>query len=77
VNRIFDRFAALYPASDVEPWGPAVPREAVDSEFDFKPENSHALIQAFLAKLDPKANPYLRAGDAMLKEGFTGQPYRV
>jgi hypothetical protein len=77
VNTIFDRFAALFPASDADPWGPAIPREAVDPDFDFKPEYSPALIQAFLAKLDPTANPYLRAGDAMLKEGFTGEPYKI
>ena len=45
---------------------------------EFKPkESNRKALQAFLAKLDPKKNPFLRTPAEMKKEGFTGTPYEL
>ncbi|OWQ84452.1 hypothetical protein CDN99_24495 [Roseateles aquatilis] len=38
-------------------------------------EDARARVDAFLAGLDPSANPYLRSAQEMAKLGFEGQPY--
>ena len=57
--------------------GPCVPRQAVDPDFDFKPEMTNDLLSDFLHGLHHTKNHYLRSPDEMQKLGFTGIPYRI
>ncbi len=54
-----------------------MPREALDPDFDFKPEMAPALFGAFLKRLDYKANPFLRTPEEMRKLFFEGVPYEL
>jgi len=72
---VLRRLAQLYPAREDQQLGEPVPREALDREFDFKPELARALLARFLASLDPARNPYLRSAKEMKAAGFKGTPY--
>src|SRR5262249_50139405 len=75
---ILSRLAALYPGIGVpDSLGTPVPREALDPAFDFRPEQTTDLLRAFLARLDPAQNPFLRTPAEMAQAGFKGTPYKL
>jgi hypothetical protein len=76
-ERVMTRLERLYPLNPRDTRGEPVPREALDPDFGFQPEMAPALIGAFLRRLDPKANPFLRSPDEMRKLFFEGVPYEL
>lgn len=80
-RKVLDRFDALYPRDIEDELGDVVPRQAGDPEFDFRVEQTEALVNEFLAQLDHRANIFLSSPEGMLEpddEGrrFRGVPYR-
>jgi hypothetical protein len=80
-DHVLHRFSAIYPRDPRDPLGDVVPREAIDPEFDFRVEDTEALINQFLANLDYKSNKFLSPPEGILKhfddgEDFRGEPYR-
>lgn len=65
-----------FPASEdpVEEQKP-VPREFFEPSFVWSEDAVQEAIRRFVESLDPAANPYLRASEEMLANGFEGQPY--
>ena len=65
-----------FPASEdpVEAQKP-VPREFFEPSFLFSEDTMQDAIGRFMETLDPATNPYLRASEEMLIDGFEGQPY--
>ena len=57
--------------------GPLVPREAIDPGIDFTLESTDRLIDQLLRGVAPTQNPFLRAPDELLADGFEGAPYRI
>jgi len=76
-ERIVTRLERLYPLNPRDTRGEPVPREALDPDFDFRPEMAPALIGAFLQRLDYKTNPFLRSPGDMRKLYFDGVPYEL
>jgi hypothetical protein len=72
-----DRLAELFPYDKNNKLGSLVPKELLDSNFEFSPESSTQLMRSFLSSLDYKRNPYLRSPEEMLKAGFKGTPYSL
>lgn len=62
--------------SEDDSLGVPVPREALDPQFDFKPDMTAKLIDSYLKTLDYKKNPYLQSPEKMKKTGFKGTAYR-
>lgn len=58
-------------------FGRPLPREALDPEADYKPEQREEFLSRFLEGLDWKKNPFLRSPDQMKKLGFKGTPYKL
>lgn len=75
-ERVVERLERLYPLDEDDPMGDVVPREALDPTFDFRPQLTEQLVQAFLDNLIASANPFLRSPEEVMKEGFKGMPYR-
>jgi hypothetical protein len=71
------RLVKLYRFDTNDMKGPPVPREALDPAFAYDPKQATQLLRGFLQKLDPKANPYLRSAEDMIKTGFKGKPYTL
>jgi len=76
-ERVVTRLEHLYPLNSRDTRGEPVPREALDPDFDFKPEMAPALFGAFLKRLDYKANPFLRTTEEMRKLFFESVPYEL
>jgi hypothetical protein len=79
-EQVLERFCSLYPRNREDPLGDVVPREAVDPEFNFRVEQTPALINAFLSRLDCHVNVFLSPPEGMLQhfedgEDFHGKPY--
>ena len=74
-DRVLERLEVLYPLNPEDPRGAVVPREALDPDIDFHPEQIEDLINNFLKKLKPKTNPFLNPPQEMLEQGFDGTPY--
>jgi hypothetical protein len=87
-GQVLDRFEAVYRFDPDDPLGDVVPRQALDPAYDFKVEQTEALINEFLASLDHRSNRFLASPEAMLddegkdeveinEEGgpFPGRPY--
>lgn len=74
-EQIMKRLESFFPRDPQDPLGDVIPREALDPDFDFRPEETEALVNQFLAGLDYESNPFLNSPDKMLKQGFTGIPY--
>ncbi len=55
----------------------ALPREAFDPDFGYKPTQREELLNRFLVGLDWKKNPFLRSPEKMKKLGFKGKPYKL
>jgi len=64
-------------AAGEERRGPFVAREALDPDFDYKPEVARKLMADFLRGVDYTKNPYLRSPKDMLEDGFEGTPYTL
>ena len=79
-DQIMDRFERVYPRRPEDPLGDVVPRQAIDPGFDFRAEDTEALINRFLTELDHDTNRFLSSPEGMLKgdvDGhFMGTPYR-
>jgi len=71
-----ERLASQYPFDPKEMQGPPVPREALDPDFDYKPEMARELLAKFLQGLNYMANPFLRSPEEMKSDGFEGIPYK-
>ncbi len=84
---IADRLLQHYEAEEADPFedlfgdedraGKVVPREALDPDFDFRPEDGDSLMEAYLKSVDHQGNPFLRSPQEMLAEGFDKTPYRL
>jgi hypothetical protein len=57
-------------------FGTAVPREAYDPSFDVAAADSAGLIDAMLARITSRPNPYLYTPAELKAAGFPGTPYR-
>jgi hypothetical protein len=68
---------AAYHAAGRPYFGDPIPLEALDPDFDYKPEMRKVLLAEFLSRLDWKTNPFLRSPDEMKKLGFPGTPYQL
>lgn len=87
LHKVADRLLQHYEAEEEDPFddlfgdedhaGDVVPREALDPDFDFKPEDAESLMQAYLASVDYDANRFLNTPREMLAGGFDGTPYRL
>jgi hypothetical protein len=69
----YDKWTKKYDASGEDP----VPLELFDPAWTYTPTNAKNALRAFLATLDPKANPYLNTPDEMKAKGFSGTPYQL
>jgi hypothetical protein len=58
-------------------FGQPLPREALDPEASYAPEQRDQRLGQFLASLDWKKNPFLRSPEEMQKLGFQGTPYKL
>lgn len=58
-------------------FGQAIPREALEPDSGYKPEQRQEALGRFLASLDWNANPFLRSPEAMKALGFEGTPYKL
>jgi hypothetical protein len=74
-DRVLNRLQTLYPRDPHEPLGEVVPREALDPAYDFRIEDTEALINQYLIGLDYTRNPFLNNPERMIEEGFPGTPY--
>ena len=75
LKRVLERLRALYPRDPDESLGEVVPREALDPGFDFRLDQTEALVNRFLTGLDFESNPFLSSPSWMLAKGFQGTPY--
>ena len=57
--------------------GQALPREALDPDADYQPEQREKLLARFVEGLDWKKSPFLRSPDKMKKLGFKRTPYKL
>jgi hypothetical protein len=69
------RLERLYPVDPTETMGEVVPREAFDPGIDFRPEETEAMVNQFLASLNYHENVLLNSPRTMLEKGFQGTPY--
>lgn len=74
-ERVVERLLCLYPLDDDDPLGDVVPRQALDPDFDFRPEMTPNLIETYLRSLSTVSNPFLRDPGKMIEAGFVGTPY--
>jgi hypothetical protein len=74
---VVERLKAMYTVQVGQVFGPPVPREALDPEIDFKPEDTNRYLAAFLETLNPKENPFLRSPEEMMAASFEGTPYKL
>lgn len=70
-----EMLAAASPISADDFIGEVVPREMLAQGRNFDRQTNEALIQRFLASIDPTRNPYLASQRTMLEWGFDGEPY--
>jgi hypothetical protein len=74
-REIIKRLSATHSDEDDTTRDLLAPREALDPEFDYSPDQAPQLVSQFLAKLDCRKNPYLATPEQMKKGGFKGTPY--
>jgi hypothetical protein len=75
-DRIVPRLEKLYPFDPGDPMGDVVPREALDSDVDFRPEMTEELVNRYLRRVTPESNRFLASPAEMLERDFAGTPYR-
>jgi len=71
-DRVTSRLQVLYPRVRGDYFGDVVPREALDVENPFNPNDSERLINIFLSGLDPKTNRFLSPSDNVLFPQWDG-----
>jgi hypothetical protein len=74
-EQIMKRLESYYTRDPDDTLGDVVPREALDPDFSFRPEQTELLVNRFLARLDFTTNPFLKSPVKMLERGFKGTPY--
>lgn len=74
-NSILDVFQKLYPIDLEETLGDVVPREVLRLGQTFEVNQTDAVINAFLSRLDYRTNSFLNSPEAMIRQGFAGRPY--
>lgn len=74
---VIRRLREMYPCEEGNELGPAISKEALDPDFDYKPDIATELHSKFLQGLDYKQNPFLRSPEEMIQEGFEGIPYAL
>jgi hypothetical protein len=74
-ERVVNRLELLYPFNEHDPLGEVVPREALNPDFEFRPELTERLVNHYLRNLEPRKNQFLRTAQEMLECGFKGVPY--
>lgn len=70
------RLEKLFPRLNDDPLGDPVPREALDTDYDFDPAQTESLLNRYLAQLDPEDSSFLPPPDLMRDYGFEGTPYK-
>jgi hypothetical protein len=82
-----ERLVNLYPAPADDPFddlfgercherrGPLVAREALDPQYNYRPETAERLIDDFLRSVDFVNNPFLNSPLQMREDGIEGAPY--
>jgi hypothetical protein len=75
-NRVLNRFEVLYPRAVEDALGDVVPRQAIDPAFDFRVEQTEALVNEFLSRLDYRANIFLSSPEGMLEPDDEGRQFR-
>ena len=75
-NFVITRFTELDPLDLDNPFGNAIPSEALDPTIKFKPSMSKKLLQAFVENLEFENNPCLKTPQRMIDDGFEGSPYK-
>jgi hypothetical protein len=73
---VVQRLEQLYPFDSHDPMGDVVPREALDSEIDFRREMTEELVNRYLRSLTPEANRFLASPEEMVERDFSRTPYR-
>jgi hypothetical protein len=79
-DQVIKRLRTHFPLLTADNMGDVVPAEALDSSQAFDPNRIEQLVNAFLASLDWKTNPFLSSPDAMKEvvdddNSFEGTPY--
>ena len=74
-ERVLARLERLYPRNPLDTRGVPVPREALDPDFDFRPEMAPELLRHFLRSSNHQSNAFLRSPEEMKAIGFEGTPY--
>ena len=69
------RLAETDPNREEDRLGRPIPREALDPDFDYKPDQANELLLRFLQSLDYTSNPYLASPESIRNMGFEGTPY--
>lgn len=70
------RLSELHPKQSDEAFGEPVPRQALDPDFNYAPDESSTLLDGYLRGLDWKANSFLRSPEELNAAGFVGKAYR-
>ena len=74
-RRVLDRLQGMYPRGAEDHLGDVIPREALDPDGEFDPNDTEFLMNQFLSGLDYRANPFLSSPEKMHQLGFKGTPY--
>ena len=69
------RLKQVYPMKDQDRLGQPVPREALETSLDYRPELASEYLAKFLRECNPNENPYLSSPEEMIRAGFKGVPY--
>lgn len=72
---VIRRLVQMHPRPDDNLLGDPVPREALDPDFNYKPEMAKELFSNYLQNLNYKQNPFLSTPEKMIQKGFEGTPY--
>jgi hypothetical protein len=72
---VIGRLTDMYPCDKDDELVASIPREALDPDFNYKPNMSNELLSAYLQSLNYEKNPFLRSPEEMMHEGFEGTPY--
>jgi hypothetical protein len=76
---VLKRLVETHPASEEGPddVGRPIPRDALDPDVDYKPDDALHYLSGFLASLKPASNPFLASAEEMKEAGFGGDPYKL
>ena len=71
-DRVTSRLELLYPRVPDDDFGDVVPRQALDVDQPFDPQDTERLVNAFLSRLDPRSNQFLSPREDMLAATWEG-----